>query len=603
MRGLTKRYGSVIAADGVDLAVAAGTIHGLVGANGAGKSTVLGAILGLVAPDAGEVTILGRPRARAAARARGGLAGFVDDPRFYPYLTGRQNLRLLSILDGHPGTERARRVDELVDTVGLTESADRRVSGYSLGMRQRLGLASALLREPSVLVLDEPTNGLDPDGTRELWSLLRAITAAGGAVLLSSHDLAAVDEVCDAVTIMREGRALWSGPVAALHRNAPPPFVRVQTTDDDAAVTAACRAGVHAEADPVGGVRIAGGGAALDQATAALVDEGIGLRLMVPGELPLRVLFGELAAGGAISEALAADATPMPDPSATGLGEEAKDTEPRPRFGADVAAVLRVEARKLAGQWRFRLLLLICVIAPFVFAGGISLSGTLPSDTLYGRWLEATAPALPLVWLAVTGSWAFPVLSSVVGGDILASEDKLGTWPTLLTRSRSAGALIVGKCVIAAVCAWLAVTLLALAAVGAGLALGGSGPLPGLSGQLLSPGHAFALVAVCWAATLPGALAWVAISLALSAATRSSLIGTALPALLGILLQLTLLFDAPPLVRVMFPSSALDAWHTLFEVPATAGPLVAAMLVALVWAILGAVGLNVVLIRRRSLAA
>jgi ABC-2 type transport system ATP-binding protein len=613
-RGLTKRYDEITAADGVDLAVAAGSIHGLVGANGAGKSTVLGSILGLVAPDAGDVAILGGARERAAARATGGLAGFVDDPRFYPYLTGRQNLRLLGVLDGMSGSERARRVEELLGRVGLADSADRKVSGYSLGMRQRLGLASALLREPSVLVLDEPTNGLDPAGTRELWTLLSAITEAGGAVLLSSHDLAAVDEVCDAVTIMRSGRTVWTGPVTALHRNAPPPFLRAETADDEAAVAVAAKVGVPAERDPAGGMRVAAGPGELDAVTVALGRAGIGLRSLVPGESSLRALFGELTAGGSISEALAAEATPPPGllGNADALGVAAdtvagtqagQAVAPTPSFVADVVAVFRVEARKLAGQWRVRLLALVCLVAPFIFAGGISLSGTLPSDTLYGRWLQAASPALPLVALAVTGSWAFPLLGSVVGGDILASEDKLGTWPTLLTRSRSAAALISGKCLMAVVCAVLAVALLAAATVGAGLALGGSGPLPGLSGQLLSPGHAYALVAACWAATLPGALAWVAIALALSAVTRSALIGIAAPALLGILLQLTLLFDAPPFVRVIFPSSALDAWHTLFESPASIAPLVAAMLVALAWAIIGASGLATVLRRRGSLAA
>jgi ABC-2 type transport system ATP-binding protein len=139
------------------------------------------------------------------------VAGCTDDPRFYPYLTARQNLHALGILDGLAAAERQRRTAELLERVGLAASADRKLAGYSLGMRQRLGLASALLREPSVLVLDEPTNGLDPAGTSELWSLLRTITEAGGAVLLSSHDLAVVEAVCHAVTITRDGRALWTG--------------------------------------------------------------------------------------------------------------------------------------------------------------------------------------------------------------------------------------------------------------------------------------------------------------------------------------------------------------------------------------------------------
>jgi ABC-2 type transport system ATP-binding protein len=586
VRGLTKRYGQVTAADGVDLAVAAGSIHGLVGPNGAGKTTVLGSILGLVAPDAGAVELGGR------------LAGFRDDPRFYPYLTGRDNLLLLGILDGLPRGDRERRAEELLERVGLAGVADRRVSGYSLGMRQRLGLAAALLREPDVLVLDEPTNGLDPAGTKELRSLLREITAAGGAVLLSSHDLAAVHEVCEAVTIMHDGRAVWSGTLSALERNAPPPFLHAETSDDVAALVVAADMGVRAEPDAAGGIRIAGSTEELDSAAVAFGREGIALRALVPGEPPLRVLFGELTVGDVVSPALAADATPLPAPWPNATPAAAPTS-----LLADVAAVMRVEAHKLTRQWHARLLFVVCIVAPFVFAGGVSLAGSLPSDTLYGRWLLAAAPAMPLFALAVTGSWAFPALSSVVGGDILASEDKLGTWATLLTRSRPATALIVGKLLVAVVCAMLAVALLALATVGAGIALGGSGPLPGLSGQRLSHGHAYALIAVCWAATLPGAVAWVTIAMALSAATRSAVIGILVPALAGVVLQLTLLIDGPPFVRMMFPSAALDAWHPLFEIPAGTGPLIAAMLVAVAWAVAGGTGLAVALHRRGSLAA
>jgi len=587
VRGLTKAYGDVTAANGVDLAVAAGSIHGLVGPNGAGKSTVLGSVLRLVASDAGTVEVHGR------------LAGFKDDPRFYPYLSGRLNLRILGVLDGIPRSDLPRRIDELLTRVGLAEAADRRVAGYSLGMRQRLGLAAALLRSPSVLVLDEPTNGLDPTGTAELWALLREIADSGGAVLLSSHDLAAIHEVCDAVTVMHGGRAVWSGTLAALQRNTPPPFLHAETSDDEAALAVTARIGVLAEPDEAGGIRIAGGPAELDAVTAALGRDGIGLRALVPGESPLRVLFDDLTTGGRpVSPGLAAEATPLPPP-------DPSPTVAEPASGAlgDLAAVVRVEAVKLAHRWHVRLLALVCVVAPFVFAAGLKLSGSLPMDTLYGRWLLSSAPAFPLFALAVTGSWAFPALSSVVGGDILASEDKHGTWPLVLTRSRPAYALVVGKLVVAVCCAVLAVLLLALSATGAGLLLGAGNPLPGLSGQHLTDGHAYAVVLAAWAATVPGALAWVTIALALSAFTRSSLVGILAPALAGIVLQLTLLIDGPPAMRMFSPSAALDAWHALVEIPSSARPLVATMLVALVWAVLGAVALAAALKRRRSLAA
>ncbi len=356
--------------------------------------------------------------------------------------------------------------------------------------------------------------------------------------------------------------------------------------------------GVRAERDAAGGVRIAGSTEDLDAAAVAFGREGIALRALVPGESPLRVLFAELTTADPVSPALAADATPLPAPR-----PDVAPIAPPASRAADVAAVMRVEVHKLARQWHARLLFVVCMVAPFVFAGGVSLAGSLPSDTLYGRWLLAAAPAMPLFALAVTGSWAFPALSSVVAGDILASEDRLGTWPTLLTRSRPAIALVVGKLLVAVACAMLAIALLAVATAGAGLALGGSGPLPGLSGQRLSDGHAYALIAACWAATLPGAVAWVTIALALSAATRSAVVGILVPALAGILLQLTLLVDGPPFVRTMFPSAALDAWHPLFEIPAATGPLIAAMLVAVAWAVTGGTALAVALSRRGSLAA
>src|SRR5215813_4491758 len=164
-RGVTKSYGEVVALDGVDLEVDAGQIHGLVGPNGAGKTTLLGLLLGLAVADGGRLEILGTPVGRTLA-VPDGVAGFVDGPGLYPSLTARQNLAALAALRGRDAETTP--IDEALDQVGLTDVADDRTNGFSLGMRQRLGLAAALLAKPRLLVLDEPYNGLDPAGTKHV---------------------------------------------------------------------------------------------------------------------------------------------------------------------------------------------------------------------------------------------------------------------------------------------------------------------------------------------------------------------------------------------------------------------------------------------------
>src|SRR5690348_10084515 len=183
-RGITKCFDDVVALDGIDLDVAQGQVHGLVGPNGAGKTTLLGLLLGLAVADSGSLEILGVPVRRALA-APDGVAGFVDGPGLYPSLTARQNLAALAALRGRDA--RAAGVDEVLDEVGLTEVAGDRVRGFSLGMRQRLGLAAALLARPRLLVLDEPTNGLDPAGKKHTHRILAGLAADGTAVRSEEH--------------------------------------------------------------------------------------------------------------------------------------------------------------------------------------------------------------------------------------------------------------------------------------------------------------------------------------------------------------------------------------------------------------------------------
>src|SRR5581483_8950192 len=197
VRGLTKRYGRILAVDAVDLTVERGDVYGYLGPNGAGKTTSLRMMLGLIRPTEGEVRIFGRDPL-ASVHALDGVAGFVEAPRFYPYLSGLENLRMMAAYDGG---DAASRIPAALEIVDLADRARDRVGGYSHGMRQRLGIAAALLRDPRLLLLDEPTTGLDPGGMRDMRELIRRLAGEGITVVLSSHLLAEVEELCNRVAI------------------------------------------------------------------------------------------------------------------------------------------------------------------------------------------------------------------------------------------------------------------------------------------------------------------------------------------------------------------------------------------------------------------
>ncbi|MFD5819251.1 ABC transporter ATP-binding protein [Streptomyces sp. NPDC127038] len=293
-RGITKCFGDVVALDGVDLEVARGQIHGLVGPNGAGKTTLLGLLLGLAVADEGRLEILGTPIGRALA-APGGVAGFVDGPGLYPSLTARQNLAALAALRGR--SARSAGVDEALAEVGLTDVADDPARGYSLGMRQRLGLAAALLTEPRLLVLDEPSNGLDPAGKRHVHGVLDRLAANGTAVVLSSHRMDDLQALCSEVTILATGRVVFSGPLGKLAAENRELDYRLLTSDPDAArPLALATAGVRLveEAVPRGATDVLVVRAlvpAVDELVARLVGAGIALRELAPVVSPLEAAF------------------------------------------------------------------------------------------------------------------------------------------------------------------------------------------------------------------------------------------------------------------------------------------------------------------------
>jgi ABC-2 type transport system ATP-binding protein len=227
-RGLVKRYKEVLAVDHIDLNVHAGDVYGFLGPNGAGKTTTLRMALGLIMPTEGTVELFGRNPIREGARALEGVAGFVEAPKFYPYLSARKNLELLAALDGGGARER---IPEVLETVELTPRAEHRVGGYSHGMRQRLGIAAALLRRPRLLILDEPATGLDPAGMRDMRELIRRLAGQGITVLLSSHQLPEVQELCDRVAIVESGRVVYEGALADLRRQGGGGY-RLRCTDD-----------------------------------------------------------------------------------------------------------------------------------------------------------------------------------------------------------------------------------------------------------------------------------------------------------------------------------------------------------------------------------
>ncbi|MPQ97141.1 ATP-binding cassette domain-containing protein [Modestobacter sp. I12A-02628] len=215
MRGVSKSYRRrgrppQQALDALDLVVEHGGVQGFLGPNGSGKTTSIRVLLGLIRPDAGEVRLLDRPVPGDLPQVIGSVGALVETPLFFPGFSGRRNLQLLAEVAGLPRT----RVEEVLETVELTDRADDRFKGYSLGMKQRLGIAAALLKSPRLLVLDEPSNGLDPAGIRDVRELIRRLGSSGSTtVLLSSHLLAEIEQVCDRVAILARGRCVAAGPV------------------------------------------------------------------------------------------------------------------------------------------------------------------------------------------------------------------------------------------------------------------------------------------------------------------------------------------------------------------------------------------------------
>ncbi|MFN8218402.1 MAG: ABC transporter ATP-binding protein [Solirubrobacterales bacterium] len=295
VRGLVKRYGELTAVDRVDLTVEQGDVFGYLGPNGAGKTTSLRMMLGLIRPDEGSVRLFGRdPQLGVAALE--GVAGFVEAPAFYPYLSGRENLRLCAALDGG---DAAARIEEVLEVVEMRERAKDRVGGYSHGMRQRLGIAAALLRRPRLLLLDEPATGLDPGGMRDMRELIRDLAVRGITVLLSSHLLVEVEELCNRVAIVRRGAVAYEGDLAELRDRAGTTYRLRTAADGRAREVCAAQRGIEDVRELLGGGLAfrAAGEAAVGALSLALSESGAAVLELTPQQASLEDLFFQLTEG------------------------------------------------------------------------------------------------------------------------------------------------------------------------------------------------------------------------------------------------------------------------------------------------------------------
>jgi len=276
--GLTKRFGKQLVVDGVDLHVPAGSVYGFLGPNGSGKTTTIRLLLGLVFPTAGTHRLLDRDFAVSAADVLPRVGALVEGPAFHPYLSGRANLARLDAADRRaPAGTAPARIDEALERVGLTAAAGKRYRNYSLGMRQRLGIAAALLQPRELLVLDEPTNGLDPQGTREVRHLITQLGHDGVTVFVSSHLLSEVEQVCSHVGVMSVGRMVWQGALADL-AGQQRVRVRVVTSSPTDAARVLGELGLAEIATDEDAATAVIGAAVPERVVAALVAAGVGVR-------------------------------------------------------------------------------------------------------------------------------------------------------------------------------------------------------------------------------------------------------------------------------------------------------------------------------------
>jgi ABC-type multidrug transport system ATPase subunit len=290
-RELSKRYGErIVAVNRLTLRVRRGEVYGFLGPNGAGKTTTLRMLLGLVRPTSGGALVLGAPPGSPEGLAR--VGALIESPTFYPFLSGRDNLRVLARYSGTPET----RIETVLEEVDLAARAGDRFGTYSLGMKQRLGIAGALLKDPELLILDEPTNGMDPAGMAEMRTFIRSLGQGRRTVLLSSHLMTEVEQICDRVGVINRGRLVREGTVEEL-RGQESLWVRAEPLEAAERVLGTVRA-VEQVARTDGGLRIAADTASAPTINRALVEAGIAVSELRPERDSLEKVFLELTQGG-----------------------------------------------------------------------------------------------------------------------------------------------------------------------------------------------------------------------------------------------------------------------------------------------------------------
>jgi ABC-2 type transport system ATP-binding protein len=287
-RSLTKRFGTRAAVDSVDLTVPAGVAFGFLGPNGAGKTTMIRTLLGLTQPTSGEVMLLGLPQPSKRAEALARVGAIVEEPKFHPHLTGRENLKIVAAARDRAAEAR---IPGWLERVGLAQRADERVKTYSLGMRQRLGIARCLIADPALLILDEPMNGLDPAGILELRHLIRSFVDEGRTVFLSSHLLDEVEKTCDHVAIVDQGRIVVQGGVEEIASSGDPTLL-IEVDDEAAARRVLQGAAIEAEGVALR-VKLTPGSSAAE-INRALVEAGIAVSRLEPARATLEEKFLEI---------------------------------------------------------------------------------------------------------------------------------------------------------------------------------------------------------------------------------------------------------------------------------------------------------------------
>ena len=595
-RGLLKTYGHVTAVDNVDLTVERGDVYGFLGPNGAGKTTTLRMLLGLIRPDSGEARLFGRDPLKEGARALDGVAGFVEAPRFYPYMTGRRNLDLVAALDA--GDARGR-IDDALHTVELFDRASDKVGGYSHGMRQRLGIAGALIRDPSLLILDEPTTGLDPAGMRDMKRLVRRLADQGLTVLLSSHIMDEVEELCDRLAIVRSGRVIYEGRLDELLHSTGQRY-GLRTTDDRRALEIATHqpgvGDVRREDDgslEPGRGRV-GGRRTVDRARAGRAGHP-------------RARAGRGQPRGAVLP---------PDRGRRARRAAGLDQRREPRGGQGMTAaalparaarrpgtwtVYKWELRKLRSQKRTYLGLGAAVVVPCIFIVALMVETGGPERVPFGRYVRETGLAIPLVLLLFGSIWLFPLIVSLVAGDIVAAEDRNGTLKTILTRSVERHQIFIAKVLAAFTYAVAALLLFAaVAAIFGGLRFGFH-PLTTLSGTKVGVGHGLILTGGALLAYLMPVLAVACIALLLSTVTRNSAAAIVGALMISLIMQLLGIISGLEFLRPYLLSTQFDAWQGLLRDPIDWDPIGRAAWVCAAYAV-PALGAALTVFVRRDVA-